>query len=59
MELKLRRFMWLGHPLRLQELDPCRKITVLKPEGARHVGKPELRWFELVEGDLKKMGVRK
>ena len=42
----------------MQELDPCRKIILLKPEGTQHVGKPRLRWFESVEEDLKNMGVR-
>ena len=35
-------------------MDPCRKLTVLKPEGTRRVGKPKLKWwFESVEGELK------
>jgi hypothetical protein len=49
--------MWLGHLFRMQELDPFRKLTVLKPEGNR-VGKPKLRWLESVEKVLKNMGVR-
>jgi hypothetical protein len=57
--IKIRRLRWQVHLFRLQEMDPCRKFTVLKSEGTRHVGKSELRWFELVEGDLKKMGVKK
>ena len=54
--VKVGRFRWL---FRMQELDPCRKLTVLKPEGTRLIGKPKLRWLESVEEDLKKMGVRK
>jgi hypothetical protein len=46
------------HLFRLQELDPCRELSVLKPEGTRFLGKPKLRWRESVEGDLKEMGVR-
>jgi hypothetical protein len=42
----------------VQELNPCRKLIVLKPEDIRRVGKPKLRWPELVEEDLKNMGVR-
>jgi hypothetical protein len=42
----------------MQELDPCRKLTVLKPEDTRRVGKPKLKWFESVEGDLNYVGVR-
>jgi len=40
----------------MQELDPCRKLTLLKPEGTQSVGKPKVRWLESVEEDLKKMG---
>jgi hypothetical protein len=56
--VKVGRSRWLGHLFRMQELDPCRTLTVLKPEDTRRVGKPELRWLESVEGDLKNMGVR-
>jgi len=49
--------MWLGHLCRMQELDPCRKLTRLKPEDTRRVGRPELKWLESVEEDLEKMGV--
>jgi hypothetical protein len=50
---------WLGHLFRIQDLDTCRKLTVLKPEGNGRVGKPQLRRLESAEEDLKKMGVRK
>ena len=30
---------WLGHLCRMQELEPCGKLTVLKPEGSQRVGK--------------------
>jgi len=42
----------------MQELTTCRKLTVLKAEGTRLVGKHKMRWFESAEEDLKKMGVR-
>jgi len=50
--------MWLGQLFRMQELDPCSKLTVLKTEGSRRVGKRKLRWLEAVDEDLKKIGVR-
>ena len=48
----------LGHLFRMQEMDPCRKLTLLKPESTRHVGKPESRWLESVGEDLKNMGMK-
>jgi len=42
----------------MQGMDPCRELTVLKPDGTRRVGKPKLRWLESIEEDLNKMGVR-
>jgi hypothetical protein len=41
--IKVGRLRWLAHHFRIQELDPCRQLTVLKPEGTRRVGKPKLR----------------
>ena len=55
--VKIRRPRWLGHLFRIQELDPCRKLTLLKPEGTRCVEKPKLRCLESIEEDLKNMGV--
>ena len=57
--IKRGRPRWLGHVFRMQELDPCRKLTVLKPWGNRRVGKSELRRLESVEEDLKKTDLRK
>ena len=55
--IKRRILRLLGHVFRMQDLDPCRKLTLLKPEGSR-VGKLKLRWFGSVEKDLKNVGVR-
>ena len=56
--VKIGRLQWLGHLFRMQELDPCRKLTLFKPEDTRRVGEPELRWLESVEEDLKNVGMR-
>ena len=47
---------WLGQIYRMQDLDRCRKVSLLKPECAARVGKPNLKWLQLAEDDLK-MGV--
>ena len=33
--IKTGRLKWLGHLFRMQELDPYRELTRLKPEGTR------------------------
>jgi hypothetical protein len=38
--VKIGRLEWLGQLCRRQELDHCRKVTGLKPEGTRHIEKP-------------------
>ena len=34
-ELAVVKVRWLGSHFRMQELDPCRKLTVLQQEGSR------------------------
>jgi hypothetical protein len=36
----------------MQELDLCRKLTLLKAEGKLRVGKPRLRWLASVDEDV-------
>jgi len=31
--IKIGRMRWLGQLVRTQKLDPCQKLTLLKPEG--------------------------
>jgi len=47
-----------GQIFTMQELDPCRKLTLRKPERTRRVGKPKLGWLESLEDDVKNMGTR-
>jgi hypothetical protein len=56
--IKIGRLRWPGHLFRMQEVDPCRKLTLYRPEGTRRVGKPRARWLESVETGLRKMGVK-
>jgi len=41
----------------MQELDPCRKLTVLTAEGTPRVRELKLSWLESIEEDLKNTGV--
>ena len=56
--IKIGRLRWLGHVFRVQELDPCEKLTLIEPEGTQRLGKPKLRWLASVEEDQKNTGVR-
>jgi hypothetical protein len=56
--IKVGRLRWLGHLFRMQEQNPCRKLTLHKPEGTRRIGRPASRWLDSIEEDFKIMGVR-
>jgi hypothetical protein len=49
------RLRSLGYLCRMLEQDPCRKLTLRKPEPIRPA---VVRWLDSVEEDLKVMGVR-
>jgi len=55
--VKIVQLRCLGYLFRMHEMGPCRRLTVLNPEGTRSLGKPNLKWLESVEEDLKKMCV--
>jgi hypothetical protein len=55
--IKVGRLRWLGQFFRMQEQNPWRKLTLLKPEGTPWVGRTAARWLDSVEEDLKKTGV--
>ncbi|PSN30409.1 hypothetical protein C0J52_28478 [Blattella germanica] len=42
----------------MEEDSPARKLTLLKPEGSRRVGRPNFRWMDGIEDDLRKIGTR-
>jgi hypothetical protein len=52
------RLRWLGHLFRMQEQNPCRKLTVHKPEDTQRVGRPAIRWLDSIKENMKIMGVR-
>ncbi|PSN29112.1 hypothetical protein C0J52_28342, partial [Blattella germanica] len=49
---------WAGHIIRIEEDNPARKFTLLKPEGSRRVGRPKLRRMDGIEEDLRTIGTR-
>jgi hypothetical protein len=53
--IRITRFRWAGHILRMQDNLPCKKITLDKPEGRRRVGRPYLRWTDGVMRDADRL----
>ena len=52
------RLRWAGHVARMDEEAPCRKYLFGRPEGRRPVGRPRLRWGDLIVSDLRLLGVQ-
>ena len=44
--------------MRMPEENPVKKFILLRPEGSRRAGRPKLRWFDVVEVDLRTLGIR-
>jgi len=57
--IKIRRFEWLKHVVRMNETRSVKKIFEGKLEGRRGRGRPRLRWINDVEEDLRKLGVKR
>ena len=57
--IKIRRWEWLGHVVRMNETRCVKKIFEGKSEGRRGTGRPRLRWINDVEDDLRKLGVKR
>ena len=55
--IKIGILWWLEQLFRMQELEPCMKLILLKPEGTRSVGKPKVSWLVSADEDLKNMGI--
>jgi len=56
--IKKTRLIWAGHIVRMQDNLPCRKITLVMPEGRTRVGRPSLRWMDGVKRDARWLGIR-
>jgi hypothetical protein len=57
--IKTLRLRWLGHVCRMEEQRDPKKALEGKPRGRRKRGKPRTRWIDNVEGDLRKMGIKR
>jgi hypothetical protein len=55
--IKSQRIQWLGHIMRRRENEIVRVTLEWKPIGKRPRGRPRKRWIDVVEEDLKILGV--
>jgi hypothetical protein len=56
--IKVGKLRCPGHLFRMQEENPCRELTLCKPESTRRVGTPAIRWLDSVQEYFKTMGLR-
>jgi len=47
---------WAGHVERMGEERGMYMVLVVKPEGRRQLGKPRLRWVDIIRMDLQEVG---
>jgi hypothetical protein len=50
--IKSRRLIWVGHAARMGEKWNAYRLLLGKPEGKRSLGRPRLRWVDIIKMDL-------
>ena len=56
-EIKIRRWKWIGHVLRMERNSHCRTALTWQPEGKRRQGRPRTTWHRTVENEKKEIGI--
>jgi hypothetical protein len=56
--IRSKRIEWLGYIQRMARQRGVKWIFKDKPGGRRRMGRPRLRWIDVVENDLRTMGVK-
>ena len=51
--IKVKRLAWAGHLVSMNNDRTIKKIFKTKPDGARSVGRPKLRWEDGVDQDMR------
>ena len=55
-EVKLRRWKWVGHILRMEKNSNCETALTWTPEGRRKVGRPKTTWRSTIENERRILG---
>jgi ribosomal 50S subunit-associated protein YjgA (DUF615 family) len=56
--IKGQRLQWFGHIMRRSEEETIRAVIEWQPEGKRPRGRLRKRWLDIIEEDLKTVGVK-
>jgi hypothetical protein len=55
-QIKSRQMRWAGHVARMGDERKVYRISVVKPEGKRSLGRPRRRWEDGIRMDLREIG---
>jgi len=58
MYIKVKRLVWAGHMVRMNNERTIKKISKAKPDGVRRAGRPKLRWEDGVHQDMRILEVK-
>ena len=56
--IRCQRLRWLGHIIRMENTRKVKIVFNNNPEGARLRGRPRTRWWNYVQADLNRFGIR-
>ena len=56
--IRCQRLRWLGHIIRMENTRKVKIVFNNNPEGARLRGRPRTRWWNCVQADLNRFGIR-
>ncbi|XP_056009407.1 uncharacterized protein LOC130051481 [Ostrea edulis] len=57
LEIKQRRWRWLGHAMRMNKACPANVALRWTPKRKRKRGRPKETWRRMIDGELKEMGL--
>ena len=56
--IKVKKLVWAGHLVRMNNDRTIKKIFNTKPDGVRRIGRPNLRWEDGVDQDMRILEVK-
>jgi hypothetical protein len=56
--IKVKRLAWAGHLMCMNDNRTLNKIFNIKLDGVRRVGRPKMRWKDVVDQDMRMLEVK-